>query len=184
MYSDTDLINALISLTKCREDIAELLNKGVDIEGTDFQGNTPLRRAAWEGKTDMVRFLLSRGARDDVSIRDGYSPLLAAARNGHTEVCQVLVKHGSNLQQQHPLTRDSALSNASSGGHHSTLLALLSLGAGLDNRAITGFTPLAVAAQNGHLAVVVSLLQAGADPRHMASGLAVFRFSGNFVSQK
>jgi ankyrin repeat protein len=39
----------------------------------------------------MVRYLLSRGARDDMPVKDGYSPLHAAAKNGHTEVCKVLL---------------------------------------------------------------------------------------------
>ena len=43
------------------------------------------------------------------------------------------------------------------------MLFLLEEGANIDNRAWTGFTPLAVACQNNHLANVVSLLKAGAD---------------------
>ena len=121
-----------------------------------------LRDAASEGKTDMVRNLLSRGARDDIPVRNGYSPLLIAARNGHAEVCKVLVERGSDINQQHPLTKDSALSYAALNGHHATLLTLLSLGAWVDSQAYNGITPLAAACLEGHVANVVSLLQAGA----------------------
>ena len=47
-------------------------------------------------------------------------------------------------------------------GSHGTLFTLLSCGASVDKQDINGFTPLAVACQEGHLACALSLLQAGA----------------------
>ena len=99
----------------------------------------------------------------DIPVRDGYWPLLVAAQNGHTQVCKVLVEQGSDINQMHPLTKDSALSYAACNGHHKTLLTLLSLGARVDSQTYTGISPLGAACQNGNLSVVVSLLEAGAD---------------------
>ena len=157
------VLNFAVLNTNSTEVVAELLEHGAAIDETNL--GTPLRTAACYGKTDIVRYLLSKGARDDVQERDGYSPLLGAARDGHAEVCKVLVEHGSDVNQQHPLTKDSALSYAAAGGHHETLLMLLSLGAWVDSQTYTGFTPLAAACQNGHLTSVVSLLQAGASTK-------------------
>ena len=140
-----------------------LLNNGADIDEVIMCGGSPLCFAALLGKTEMVRYLLCRGARIGLAGPDGYNDLHGAARKGHSEICKVLVEHGADINCQHPITWDSALSYAAAGGHHKTLLTLLSLGANINNRAWTGFTPVAVACQNSHLANVVSLLQAGAD---------------------
>ena len=151
-----------ISCTKSTEIVDILLDNGVDIN-EEFQIGSALCFAAFNGKTEIVRLLLRRGARLGLAGPDGYNDLHGAACNGHREICKVLLEHGADINSRHPITEDSPLSYAAGGGHHAILRDLLEEGANIDNRAWTGFTPLAVACQNNHLANVVSLLKAGAD---------------------
>lgn len=148
--------------TDSTEIVETLLNNGAEIDELSIAGSA-LCIAAFAGKIELVRLLLRRGAQKGLSGPDGYSDLQGAASQGKSETCKVLVEHGADINQQHPSTKESALSLAAMGGYHSTLFTLLSLGAEINNKAWTGFTPLAYACQNGHLANVVSLLQAGAD---------------------
>ena len=149
-------------VTNSTEIIDALLTNGAGIDEMSKSGSA-LCIAAWNGKSKLVRHLLRRGARIGLAGQDGYNDLHRAAVRGHSETCKVLLEHGADINCQHPITGDSALSYAAAGGHHKTLLSLLLLAANINNRAWTGFTPLAVACQNSHLANVVSLLQAGAD---------------------
>ena len=149
-------------VTNSTEIIDTLLNNGADIDEMSISGSA-LGIAVWNGKTELVRHLLCRGARIGLAGPSGYNELHKAAVQGHSDTCKVLVEHGADINSQQPITWDSALSYAAGKGHHKTVQTLLSLGADINNRAWTGFTPLAVACQNGHLASVVSLLQAGAD---------------------
>ena len=156
------LLNFACGLTDSTQIVDALLTNGADIDEVSIFGSA-LCVTALNGKTKLVRHLLRRGARIGLAGPDGYKDLHGAAKNGHSEICKILVEHGADINSQHPITGDSALSYAASRGHHKTLLSLISLGADINNRAWTGFTPLAVACQNGHLASVVSLLEAGAD---------------------
>ncbi|GLV60585.1 hypothetical protein KDH_74040 [Dictyobacter sp. S3.2.2.5] len=51
-----------------------LLDCGAAIEVRDKQGDTPLQRAVKCGKTEMVSFLLSRGADANARGKGGLSP--------------------------------------------------------------------------------------------------------------
>ena len=161
-FEGKEMVASPLQFANSTQMLDTLLTNGADIDEVSFNG-TALNFAAWLGKTEMVRHLLRRGARMGLAGPDGYNDLHGAAKEGHSETCKVLVEHGADINCQHPVTGDSALSYAAAGGHHKTLLSLLSLAANINNRAWTGFTPLAVACQNSHLASVVSLLQAGAD---------------------
>uniref|UniRef100_A0A914XED6 Myotrophin n=1 Tax=Plectus sambesii TaxID=2011161 RepID=A0A914XED6_9BILA len=55
------------------EVIDYLLSKGADINAVDSHGITALLAAIWEGHTESVKLLLSRGARRDVKAPDGSS---------------------------------------------------------------------------------------------------------------
>ena len=144
--------------------IDDMLSDGADINEVSKNGSA-LCIAAWHGKTNMVRHLLLRGARLGLAGPDGYNELHMAAARGHSETCQVLIEHGADINEKHPTTEASALSSAVIWGHHHTLLTLISLGAEINDRSWTGLSPLAAACQIGRLVHVVSLLQAGADPR-------------------
>ena len=119
--------------------------------------------AAADGNAGKVAQLLSLGARVDMRYQ-GYTPLLAAADRGQTEVCQLLLEAGSDLEETEPFTMTTALHKVASQDNQSLLKLLLSNKANVNTRSITGFTPLHMASQEGHLASVVTLLQAGADP--------------------
>jgi ankyrin repeat protein len=61
-------------------------------------------------------------------------------------------------------THDKELYNAARKGHNGRVQRLLGQGAGIDAMQDFGDTPLGAAAYGGHLDVVVTLLNAGADP--------------------
>ena len=56
-----------------------------------YAGWAPLHYAAFEGRTEVVKYLLEKGAEKDTLAPNGYSALLLAMRNGHMEAARELL---------------------------------------------------------------------------------------------
>ena len=142
-----------------------LLLQGARVDATDDQGFTPLLAASYYGHTEVCKLLLETGK---VNVKEttpvGFTPLLVAVQKGHTEVCELLLANGSDLEETQPDTQFTALHYAAIVGNQSVLELLLSHKANVNSRERRGWTALQFASQEGHLASVVALLQAGADP--------------------
>lgn len=52
---------------------------------------TPLHVASYEGKFEMVYFLLSHGANVEAKDGQGWTPLHCAAANFHLKICTLLL---------------------------------------------------------------------------------------------
>ena len=115
-----------------------------------------------EGDLDGVIAAIAQGGRVTMRGPQGLTTLLAAAQNGHTDICGLLLANGSNVNEIHPYTKDTALHLAASQGHNALVEALLSWGAEVNPQSHVGFTPLHAACQEGHLLCVLTLLKAGA----------------------
>jgi hypothetical protein len=77
-----------------------LLNLGADIETRQGDGRTPLMAAAFNGRADVVKVLLRRGAQvEAVASTDSgeLNALLGAAIDGHDDVVQALTESGARV---------------------------------------------------------------------------------------
>ena len=118
-----------------------------------------LFKSIFYGDLEGVVDALAQGGR--VSVRNSQG-LLLAAQGGHTDICGLLLAHGSDVNEVHPKTKQTALHLAAIRGHEAVVEALLSWGAIVDLKNPRGATPLFAACQQGHLASVLVLLKAGA----------------------
>jgi ankyrin repeat protein len=80
------------------EKIKAQVNKG-NIDARDAEGATPLMLASRDGKKDIVKFLLSKGADMNLSMPGGETALGLAAYYGEREVCELLINSGANLEK-------------------------------------------------------------------------------------
>lgn len=124
-----------------------LYESGAKIE-TKTKNPTAIMWAASEGHADAVEYLISKGADVKASLKSGFSPLMFACRDGYRDVLKVLIKAGVEVNRP---------ANVINGG-----------GRGMPK----GTTPLRIAVENGHFALAVDLLKAGADPSEQLSGAA------------
>ncbi|KAI8482878.1 hypothetical protein Bbelb_394130 [Branchiostoma belcheri] len=75
-----------------------LINAGAEVDSQDEVGCSPLHRAVWYNKFDVVQALLSKYAADkDKKNLEGYTPLHLAAKAGHLEILKILLKTGVDL---------------------------------------------------------------------------------------
>lgn len=58
---------------------------------------TSLAHAAWNGKVDVVRLLLRRGADMEKMDRKGKTPLIHAVWEGKTDAVKLLLNQGANI---------------------------------------------------------------------------------------
>lgn len=143
-------------------EVARLLDLGVDIETRNpGDGWTPLFWASVRGHPEVVKLLVSRGARLEARDRRGLTPLLHAARWGKKEGVAALLAEGASLGAVDG-NGWNALMWAAFKGQTDMAAFLLDQGAALEARDPDGRTPLMLAAMKGQVRSVELLLARGA----------------------
>lgn len=151
--------------------IALLLEHGAFIDQqSPTLGNTALMDAVLHKQMDAVRVLLTLGAK--TAIRNHWSQTaLDLAQDGGLDAIARLIRNRDSENDEH--IRQSALLFAARAGDSETVKRLIVEGASVDQRTpFTGsidddYTPLGIAAREGHTEIVRLLLGAGADPRRV-----------------
>lgn len=69
----------------------------VIFDGETIEGAPPLWCAAAAGWSNVVRLLVSRGAKVNSTTRTNSTPLRAACFDGHFDIVQYLVKNGAGI---------------------------------------------------------------------------------------
>ncbi|MDT3669064.1 MAG: ankyrin repeat domain-containing protein [Aromatoleum sp.] len=135
--------------------LVQLLNRGVDPNTVDDQGNTLLMLAAREGSGETVAAILKFRPKIAQRNATGDSALMLAALKGHADIVDQLLAAGA------PVNNDgwTPLIYAAFEGHLDIVERLLARGAEVDALSPNKSNALMVAARNGHLDVVRRLLK-------------------------
>lgn len=133
---------------------------GIDINGVNKHGESPLHIAAGYGRLHIVRMLHRNGAFIDSQDKQGDTPLYWASRHSHLDVVQYLCQEGATSNAQDK-SGETALHVAAKYDHPEVLSYLCRAGANLDIQDSEGDTPLLCASWHGYQNVVECLTQAG-----------------------
>ncbi|MFA6107615.1 MAG: ankyrin repeat domain-containing protein [Candidatus Latescibacterota bacterium] len=79
-----------------------LLAAGARVDQADRDGNTPLIKAAFDGRLDFAAILLAAGADVHQANRQGISALLAASAGGRTDLIEALLAAGADPNRATP----------------------------------------------------------------------------------
>jgi ankyrin repeat protein len=151
------------------EVIALVLDAGAFIDQQcPILGHTALHDAVVYKRKAAVRLLLQRGARTFIRNHWQETALDLARRDGLEEIALLIAEYDEAVQRR---LRAAPLAGAIEAGEVAEVERLLADGADVNARLpMTGtpnddYTPLAIAAREGHSEIVRALLEAGADPR-------------------
>ena len=107
-----------------------------DPDEKDTDGMRSLYNAACQGRCEVMRVLLARGASPNVKTDGNWGALHGAAGHGHLDVALLLLKHGAHIEggslSPGPFT---PLIKAAMSGNRDMIRLFLSRGANLDARA-------------------------------------------------
>lgn len=158
-FTSTGFAQVLEQLMKAVEggqtsEVAALLDRGLDVNSTDRDGNTLLMLAARYGHRDVAAFLLSRKA--DINRRNGYgdNALLMASLKGDLPVVKMLVEARAELNPP----GWAPLHYAAFGGVAPVVTYLIGKGANKDSVAPNGHTALMLAVRDGRIDAARALL--------------------------
>ena len=145
-----------------------LLEFGADLEVTSAcSEDTPLITSISFQKDEIAEYLLSQGAKSEVSNKFGETPLTYASRNGNVSLVEDLISRGANVNSMSEGGR-SPLWLASFHGHDEVVKSLLTAGANTSLKTDNcnnsdKSAPLHVAVLKGNFEVVTILLDSGAN---------------------
>jgi len=106
-YGDTALLAA--SLKGHTEVARVLLAAGAELNP---EGWSPLHYAAFEGRAEMIKFLLDKGADKNAIAPNEFTPLMLAVRNGHEDAARALLYGDPDVNYKAPSTGETALTLA------------------------------------------------------------------------
>jgi len=139
-----------------------LLEHAANVEVADYDGQTPLIHAVKQGRSEVVQLLLHADANPTTPDCEGVTPLMAASGIGSNQVAGLLLEARADVQAVN-MKGETALHLASMKGWQAVVELLVSAGADLE--AVddeSAFTSLIMAAREGQLTTVQTLIDSGA----------------------
>ena len=137
--------------------------KSIDVDVLNQEGSSPLLIAATQDRVDVVRYLLSRGAKPDLANRYKVTPAYVAALHGNVEMLGLLLAAKADPNGSAP-SGETLLMTAARTGLVKALQLLIDAGAKVDAReAQFNQTALMLAARNNSAEAIALLLDKGAD---------------------
>lgn len=137
--------------------VKRLLNKGMNLDHSDFTGNTPLIYAARYARVALVEYLLRHGADVNAYTHWGTTALIEAVRKGNRVVVKDLLNAGADVNQ-FDNKHESALFDAVKYRRLWAVNMLLYRNAEVSIRNDKGFTPLRYAIEE-HQPQIVAVLK-------------------------
>ncbi|XP_041096139.1 L-asparaginase-like [Polyodon spathula] len=142
--------------------LQEILSQ-VDVNCGDYDGTTPLHMAAICGNTDMVKFLLARGAEPTVRDRFGGTPLYLAIKYRNYDIIKILRAKGASLALP-PVRVGLEICNAVATKDFQLLHGWFLSGTNLEEADYDTRTPMHVAVSANDPEMVEKLLYYGSTP--------------------
>lgn len=130
----------------------------------DFMGSrigSGLMIGAWEGKPDLMRLFLSRGADINKLNANGESAIALAAWRGNLATVKWLLERGARINA--PARQWSALHYAVFAGRSDVADFLIDQGADINALSTNGSSVLMMAVYEGHQGLARKLIEKGAD---------------------
>jgi ankyrin repeat protein len=144
--------------------VKRLVSNGMDLDHSDFTGNTPLIYAARYARVPLVEYLLRHGADVNAYTHWGTTALIEAVRKGSFQVVQDLLDAGADVDQLNN-KHESALFDAVKYRRLWAVNMLLYRNARTDIKNTLGYTPLAYALEEHQTQIVTALQQRGVADR-------------------
>lgn len=144
--------------------VADYIKTGVDINGTDQEGNTALMFAASYGYFNIAKLLLDNKADPNIeNFTEGYTPIFDAIRNSHLDVVKLLIKYGADLTITDNLGNTPLLVSIYKNSSNEIISALIEGNSDVNYRnIIDGFYPIIVASIHGNYEICKKLIEYGA----------------------
>ena len=177
-----DMLKAVNS--RDADKVSTLLQRGMDVNTSDQDGNTLLMLAARNGDGRTLEILLKNKPNILKINKYGDSALMLSALRGPLENVKALVLAGADIDPD----GWTPLIYAAFEGQVEIVSYLLMLDVDIDAQSANGISALMAASRNGHLDVVRILLEKGADvnlvnqDNKTALGLALERSQTDIVS--
>jgi hypothetical protein len=89
------------------DQLADILNRGADVNASNPSGLTPLMVAAYHGRIEMVRALVEHGAEVNATDDEGMTAAMLADDAGHDEIVRILVGRAVKRKKTPPAPEPS-----------------------------------------------------------------------------
>lgn len=144
------------------KDVRRFLKKDLSIiNKSDVNGITPLHIATYYQDSNLVEFLLKKGAAPDLRTRDGFTPLHIAVYKGNFKIVNLLLS--TKEVDVNRVTTEDNYSPLHIGirftSPHNILKELTQAGANVNSRTKRGRTPLHIGVIRGDIEAIKFLLQ-------------------------
>lgn len=149
----------LAALNGHKKCVEILLTHKANPNSSDFEMSTPAHKAALNGHLECLKLLANAGAQLDAKDSQGVTPLHKAASAGNPKVVSYLLSQlGDAAVNERDMYQGTPIHSACFSGHAQIVKLLMGAGARVDLTEELGAAPLHLAALNGHIDCVQTVV--------------------------